>query len=55
MEVEDEVQAASEKAILSLADDTPAEVEINRDEIVAGDEEEEFECIPCLPVGFLRF
>ena len=38
-EVEGEVQAASEKAILSLEDEMPAEAEVNRDEIVAVDEE----------------
>ena len=46
------MQTASEEAILSLEDETPAEAEVNSDEIVAVDEEEEeeeYECIPCLP------
>ena len=52
MEVEDEVQAASAKAILSLEDKTPAEAEVNSDEIVAVDEEEEYECVPYLPAQY---
>ena len=52
MKAEDEVQAANEEAVLTLEDEAPVEPEIKSDEIEAIDEEEEYECIPCLPAQY---
>ena len=54
MEVEGEVQAETtqEKAALSLEDETPAEAEVDSDEIEAIDEEEEAEVPLCLPAQY---
>ena len=52
VKAEDDVQAVGEEAVLSLEDEAPVEAEIKSDEIEAVDEEEEYECIPCLPAQY---
>ena len=49
MKAEDEVQEIGEEALLSLKDESPVEAEVKTDEIEDVDEEEEYECIQCLP------
>ena len=52
MKAEDDVQASGEEAVFSLEDEAPVEAEIKSDEIEAVDEEEEYECIQCLPAQY---
>ena len=44
-------KAAQEKAVLSVEDEAPVKVQVDTDEIEAIDEEE-YECIPCLPTQY---
>ena len=46
------MQAVGEEAVLSLEDDAPVKVEVKNDEIEAVDEEEEYECFPCVPTQY---
>ena len=46
------MQAKVDEAILAFEDEAPVEEEIKDDKIEAIDEEEEYECIPCLPAQY---
>ena len=52
MTAEDKVQARVEEAILSFEDEAPVEEEIKDGKIEAIDDEEEYECIPCLQAQY---